>query len=102
MIQRHIILGNAALGLGDGAQPFNEGKIMAAQGEGGPNSGYWPTLREVRHQAAVKVESEVISKALEVSRWNRRKTAELLQISYKALLYKMKGCGIRQQQVFNY
>jgi two-component system response regulator AtoC len=29
-------------------------------------------------------------------RWNRRKAAKILQISYKALLYKMKDCGIVQ------
>ena len=53
-------------------------------------------------KAAIKVESEVIAKALEISRWNRRKTAEMLQISYKALLYKMKGGGIQKQQHFGY
>ena len=34
--------------------------------------------------------SEVIRKALEQTRWNRKKASEVLDISYKALLYKMK------------
>lgn len=99
LIQRHIILGNKATGLGELSGTLGEGKTTEHK-NGGREAGSWPTLREVRQRAAVKVESEILSKALEISRWNRRKTAELLQISYKALLYKMKECGI-QQQAFN-
>ena len=31
---------------------------------------------------------------LEQTRWNRKETAEILGISYKALLYKMKENGL--------
>lgn len=45
-------------------------------------------------QANQKAESETILAALERTRWNRRRAADLLEIDYKALLYKMKKIGI--------
>jgi DNA-binding NtrC family response regulator len=59
-----------------------------------PDKKAWPSLREVHREATVKAESEVIRKALELTNWNRKKAADILNISYKALLYKIKGCGI--------
>jgi DNA-binding NtrC family response regulator len=38
----------------------------------------------------------VIEKVLQQTRWNRKETAEILQISYKALLYKMKENGLTE------
>jgi two-component system response regulator AtoC len=99
LIQRHIILGNKAAGLGELPGSLGEGKIADKTAES-RDAGSWPTLKEVRQRAAIRVESEILAKALDISHWNRRKTAELLQISYKALLYKMKECGIRQQVSF--
>ena len=46
--------------------------------------------------AAMGAEKEAIQHALERFRWNRRKTAEYLQVSYKTLLNKMKECGISE------
>ncbi len=34
--------------------------------------------------------------ALALFRWNRRKVAEHLDVSYKTLLTKMKECGISE------
>jgi len=48
----------------------------------------------VRH-AARQAESEIILEALERHRWNRRRAAEALQISYRSLMYKMKTCNLR-------
>ncbi|MFP4392322.1 MAG: sigma-54 interaction domain-containing protein [Desulfohalobiaceae bacterium] len=49
-----------------------------------------PSLREVREQAVKRVEKEIISKVLRLTNWNRKETARILQISYRALLYKIK------------
>jgi two-component system response regulator AtoC len=52
------------------------------------------------HRAArAKQEAEIaaIVAALEASKWNRRQAAVLLEIDYKALLYKMKRLGIRRE-----
>jgi two-component system response regulator AtoC len=45
-------------------------------------------------QAKKSAEREAVVQALTETHWNRRKAAELLQIDYKALLYKMKKLGI--------
>jgi DNA-binding NtrC family response regulator len=52
-------------------------------------------LRERVRQAARQIESEIIIEALEQHRWNRRRAAEALKISYRSLMYKMKNCNLR-------
>ncbi len=47
-----------------------------------------------REQAARMAEKRVIERVLTQTRWNRKEAAEMLQISYKALLYKMKENGL--------
>ena len=37
-----------------------------------------------------------IERVLQQTRWNRKEAAERLQISYKALLYKMKENGLSE------
>jgi two-component system, NtrC family, response regulator AtoC len=44
-----------------------------------------------------KSEKELILKVLRHNRWNRKKTARMLRISYRALLYKLKDCGLDQR-----
>jgi DNA-binding NtrC family response regulator len=56
------------------------------------------SLRARVRQAIVSTESEIIREMLERHRWNRRKTAEALQISYRSLMYKMKHCNLRDDQ----
>jgi len=55
------------------------------------------TLKEVSKIAQRKAEKEMIGRVLQQTRWNRRKAAEVLDISYKALLYKIKECGLNQE-----
>ena len=56
-----------------------------------------PSLREKVRQATQQIESELILEALEQHRWNRRRTAEALRISYRLLMYKMKSCNLRAE-----
>ncbi|MEC4671850.1 MAG: sigma-54 dependent transcriptional regulator [Nitrospirota bacterium] len=51
-------------------------------------------LKEVARRAAREAERLAIQAALEHTHWNRVQTAKLLQISYKALLYKIQECGL--------
>jgi DNA-binding NtrC family response regulator len=53
------------------------------------------SLKEQVQRVSRQFESEIILKALERHRWNRRRAAETLQISYRSLLYKMKSCDLR-------
>ncbi|HEX5473900.1 MAG TPA: sigma 54-interacting transcriptional regulator [Vicinamibacterales bacterium] len=48
------------------------------------------SLREIGRHAAREAERELIFRTLQQTRWNRREAAEILGISYKALLYKIK------------
>ncbi len=53
-------------------------------------------LHDLARNAAMAAEKEAIQAALERFRWNRRKAAAFLQVSYKTLLNKMKECGITE------
>jgi two-component system response regulator AtoC len=54
------------------------------------------SLKEISRRAVLEAEREVIGRALEQCRWNRVKTAKMLKISYRALLYKIKDMGLKQ------
>ena len=51
------------------------------------------SLKEVSKAASREAERELILTTLNKTRWNRRRAAQELQISYKALLYKLKQIG---------
>ncbi len=52
------------------------------------------SLKSVARSAKGDAEARVIARALEQTGWHRGKAAELLQISYKALLYKIRQYGL--------
>jgi two-component system response regulator AtoC len=52
------------------------------------------SLKEIREKAVYKIEKEIIKKVLDENNWNRKKTAKILRISYRTLLYKIKEIGI--------
>ena len=54
-------------------------------------------LADVAKAAAVKAERAVIEDTLRTVRWNRRRAAEQLGVSYKTLLNKIKECGISRK-----
>jgi two-component system response regulator AtoC len=58
--------------------------------EAGPHA----KLPDLARAAAITAERDAIVRALAEFRWNRRKAARLLGVSYKTLLNKMKACGI--------
>lgn len=48
------------------------------------------SLKDIGRHAAREAERELIYRTLQQTRWNRREAAEILGVSYKALLYKIK------------
>jgi len=48
------------------------------------------SLKDIGRTAAREAERQLIYRTLQQTRWNRREAAEILGISYKALLYKIK------------
>lgn len=57
------------------------------------------SLKKVGKLAAHEAEKQLIMKTLSETRWNRKKAAELLDISYKALLYKIKQNGLSKRRL---
>jgi two-component system, NtrC family, response regulator AtoC len=51
------------------------------------------SLKDAARAASREAEREIILQALTRTRWNRRRAAQELKISYKALLYKLKQIG---------
>jgi transcriptional regulator with PAS, ATPase and Fis domain len=51
-------------------------------------------LKEITKEYVAEVEKEAIAKALDHTRWNRKKAAELLQVSYKTLLNRIDEFGL--------
>jgi DNA-binding NtrC family response regulator len=52
------------------------------------------SLKDIARTAAREAERELILRMLTRTRWNRKEAAEILGISYKALLYKIKESGL--------
>ena len=67
------------------AEPVEEADV---QEEGGGS------LAAVAKAAAMKAERAAIEQTLRQVHWNRRKAAQILGVSYKTLLNKIKECGI--------
>jgi two-component system response regulator AtoC len=95
-IKRYLVLGDEALAITE-LQPRNDGSGAhfdparhPAESSGG--------LKSLARTAKDEAEAEAITKALEETNWNRKQAAALLQISYKALLYKIRQYGIAQSK----
>jgi two-component system response regulator AtoC len=71
--------------LGDGVDAGPEEPVEAA-GNG--------SLASVAKAASMKAERAAIETTLRQVHWNRRKAAQILGVSYKTLLNKIKECGI--------
>jgi len=55
-------------------------------------------LKEIGREASSRAEREAIQRALLQTRWNRKEAAQLLKVSYKSLLYKIREYGIDKLQ----
>jgi transcriptional regulator with GAF, ATPase, and Fis domain len=55
----------------------------------------FPPLKSVKKEAIRKAEGELIAEVLKETHWNRKKAAQILEISYKALLYKIKDLDLQ-------
>ena len=56
------------------------------------------SLKDVSRRATSAAANAVILKALQANHWNRRKTAEELNMSYHSLLYKLREVGLPQRR----
>jgi len=84
----------AIVALGDESVAMGGLRSLLMRSEAGGN-GESISLKQASRAASREAEKELILKALTRTRWNRRRAARELQISYKALLYKLKQIGHR-------
>ena len=77
---------------GDETQP--EPLTFNSAAEESPQPEAVLSLREIAKMAALKAERDAIEKVLEITRWNRKRAAGMLNISYKTLLSKIKETGL--------
>ncbi|MGH7278522.1 MAG: sigma-54 interaction domain-containing protein [Candidatus Rokuibacteriota bacterium] len=101
-IKRIIVLGSARpvhqemlANLSRGTTPVPGASLRGAPAN--PDAAI--SLKDIARQAARDAERVAIKEVLDRVHWNRAKAARLLQISYKALLYKIVQCGLVTQDV---
>lgn len=88
----------AIVALGDESVAMGGLRSLLMKSERGAN-GEKISLKQASRAASREAEKELILKVLTRTRWNRRRAAQELQISYKALLYKLKQIGYRDHGV---
>ena len=95
MIKRVIVLGDPLLRRsplpGDGPPTEDHGGMR-------PVKAATVSLKDISRKAAQVAEREAILQALEQTQWNRVRAAKLLEISYRALLYKIKDSGLDRER----
>ena len=57
------------------------------------------SLKKLTRRAVRELERKVMLKVLRNYRWNRKRAASALGISYRAMLYKMKQAGLPPKKV---
>ena len=88
MIKRYVVLGTEACIADDLSEPA-PGLFEVDIPEHGP-----VPLKKMTQQATRRLERQIILKVLQSHHWNRRRAAEVLKISYRALLYKIRDAGL--------
>ena len=92
-LKRYLILGDESLAVSE-LLPRNDGN-GGTPGESSRTSDPGG-LKSLGRSAKDEAEALAITRALEQTNWNRKQAAAILQISYKALLYKIRQYGIAE------
>ncbi|HLZ39739.1 MAG TPA: sigma-54 dependent transcriptional regulator [Candidatus Sulfotelmatobacter sp.] len=93
-LKRYLILGDESLAVTE-LLPKNDGN-GGTLGDSSVKRSDAAGLKSLARSAKDEAEAQAITQALEQTNWNRKQAAALLQISYKALLYKIRQYGIAE------
>jgi two-component system, NtrC family, response regulator AtoC len=93
VVKKIVVLGDEQLAV---AELDGAGREAAAPLDVPEVRGY--SLKAAARAASREAERGMILKALERTRWNRKRAAQELQISYKSLLYKLKQIGVQDTE----
>ncbi len=88
MMKRYVILGSEEAITGD-LVPHEPELFTAEISIEGPIS-----LKKLTRQAVQEMERKIILRVLQHHHWNRKAAAKALNISYRALLYKIRNAGL--------
>ncbi len=92
--RKMVVLGDEHLALDDLSATATSGVTAAAAATKSIGAANGRSLKDAAREAARRTEQEMIMKVLQRTHWNRKRSARELQISYKALLYKLKQLGL--------
>ena len=92
VIKKIVALGDEQLAIAELCD-----KAPGAKRAQAPTASGW-SLKAAARAASREAERELIMKALTRTRWNRKRAAQELQISYKSLLYKLKQIGFEETE----
>jgi two-component system response regulator AtoC len=87
-IARHVLIGAEAK---IAQEPLAERLEPVRGGSGGVGA---VPFKQVAKEAVREKQTRFILEALQENQWNRRKTAQALKISYRALIYKIREAGL--------
>jgi two-component system response regulator AtoC len=87
-IARYVLIGPEAV-IPEEQPQKRTSVIFGTSLDGGPAS-----LKSLAKEAIREMERNVILETLRANHWNRRKTAQALKISYRALIYKIRDAGL--------
>src|SRR5579859_3339163 len=93
LIKRYVILGNEEV-ISTDLAPRDSNFFNAEIPLDGQIS-----LKKLTRQAVRELERKVILKVLQNHHWNRKQAARALNISYRALLYKIRDAGLPSNRV---
>jgi transcriptional regulator with PAS, ATPase and Fis domain len=92
VIQRYLLLGHEGEILRRSSLEMKEDDVHAEEKEDILMNSL--SLKQIHWEATRRAEARVIIKALEMTHYNRKKAANLLNVSYRSLLYKIRKFGI--------
>jgi two-component system response regulator AtoC len=90
LIKRYVVLGSEDSIISElsvGSRPIADPQIEIVAGGS-------ISLKKVTREATQVLEREIILKALQAHHWNRKRAARALNISYRALLYKIRQADL--------
>ncbi len=95
VVARYVLIGPEAMIDPDDNPRKQKTKLVIDQ------SGTRVTLKRMAKEAIKELERNVILETLRANQWNRRKTAQELKISYRALIYKIQDAGLVSRRSAN-
>jgi two-component system, NtrC family, response regulator AtoC len=90
LVERYSILGTEESITNEMVGAISKEPTSTANSSNGPMA----PLKSMTRRSVQEMERKIILRALVAHRWNRKRAAKELKISYRALLYKIRDAGL--------